>query len=283
MLDSSVNRQPDKKESNKSRKREPEPVLTQRGYSPTPYKPSDWEVIGERRDKDDFMGMVLEVMNDKRRRTDPMFETFGKESEFASCTQWESPGGVRRITDKVEDDEEPQIDWKVVEEQLKQKYEEGWQAGCEEGSKRTEGTIVERYQALSTKLAQVTKAVETQVAEHMAKIEKQALFFALEISKKIIETTVEVRPDYIMQIIRSGLKQLGAAKPIRVRVSLQDYEFLEVIGLPNDLTPSELGISYVSDPALKSGCVIETDFGEVNLELDRMWEQIKDSLYSVAK
>ncbi|HQH27834.1 MAG TPA: FliH/SctL family protein, partial [Oligoflexia bacterium] len=119
--------------------------------------------------------------------------------------------------------------------------------------------------------------------ERLAMVEQYALQLAVEISKKILGSAVELRPEYILEIIRSGLHNLGAAKPMKVRVSPQDYEFIEVVGLPADLTPQETGVQYVSDEAIKAGCVIETDFGEVNLELDQMWEQVKNSLYAVCK
>src|SRR5690606_22341750 len=148
----------------------------------------------------------------------------------------------------------------------------------EEGRKESEEKIVESYEALNKRMAEVTQAIEAEVREHVTSLERRALSFALEVARKICQTTAEAKPDYIFEIIRRGIQSLGAAEAIRVRVSLDDYEFLEVIGLPADLSESELGIKYVADETIASGCVIETNFGEVSLELDTMWEQIKDNL-----
>lgn len=259
-------------------------VFSQKDYRPTPYVETRWEVVGERIEERDFVSMTLEVMRDAQATADPMFETFGEgEKVFSDGAIWETPGGKHVTTVEEEEEKEPQIDMKVFEEELAQKFEEGRQAGMEEARQEAEAKIVESYEALGSRMDEVTKGIEMHVQERVQELEKHALRFALEISKKIVETTAQVKPEYILDVIRKGLKNLGAAKPIRVRVSTEDYEFLDVVGLPTDLTPHELGITYVSDESVKSGCIVETDFGEVNLEIDKMWEEVKEKLYPVCK
>lgn len=261
-----------------------ESVLSQKDYSPTPYVATIWEIVGEQVKERDFVSMSLEVMRDSRASADPMFDSFcDGEAEFSNGGLWETPGGKHVTTVDQDEDETPQIDQAVVDAQLAEKYEEGHAAGLQEGRAEAEEKIVESYEALGKRMNEITEGIEENLREHVNEMERQVLRFALQISKKIVETTAQVKPEYIHEIIRTGLKNLGASKPIQVRVSAQDYEFLEIVGLPNDLTPGELGITYASDETIKSGCIIETDFGEVNLELDKMWEEIKDKLYPVCE
>ena len=128
----------------------------------------------------------------------------------------------------------------------------------------------------------LTSAIHEEVREKVTTLEQHALKISLDVAKKIIHTTVDVKPEYILEILRRAMGSLGAAKPLRVRVSLDDYDFLDVIGLPPDLSPGELGITYVSDSSIKSGCIVESDFGEVDLELDKMWEEVVRALLPVS-
>ncbi len=257
------------------------PPVTQSNYRPTPYKPTQWEVIGERITDDEFSGMSLEVIRTYHSMGDPMFEQFGEESQFSGLTEWESPGSSKREKGQEEQSENDVIKLEVFEAELKKSFEEGRQAGYQQGLTEQNNAAQAQHKALSVKLTQFAASIKQELNKHREQLEHKALDLAIGISKKIIDTTAEVKPEYIFDVIRKGLKSLGAAKPLRVRVSAQDYEFLEVIGMPADITPTELGVVYVADETIKSGCVVETDFGEVNLELDEMWEQVKDSLYAV--
>lgn len=56
-----------------------------------------------------------------------------------------------------------------------------------------------------------------------------------------------------------------------------------MIGLPVELNTEELGVTYVADESIQSGCVVETNFGELDLQLDQMWEQLRVSIEEAFK
>jgi flagellar assembly protein FliH len=168
---------------------------------------------------------------------------------------------------------------KAIEAAWQTKVEEARKEGYLHGARETEATVMQRYEELSERLKGITDAIYEQWSGLAAVLERQAVDLALQVSKKILSTTVDAKPDYILTVIRQGLSEMGAAKPVRIRVSAEDFEFLNVIGLPMDLSEKELGVTYVADDTIKSGCIIETNFGEVDLVLDRMWEQIRDLIY----
>ncbi|MCB0358146.1 MAG: hypothetical protein KDD44_00865, partial [Bdellovibrionales bacterium] len=158
-------------------------------------------------------------------------------------------------------------------------FEEGRAAGDAEGYERGKGEVAEHYQQLATRVEAIAKEMDVRATEFFATVERNALEFSLAVAKKIVLSTAEANPEYIYQVIQQGLSRLGGAKPLKIRISPQDYEFLEVVGLPETLQSSELGVEYVADDAIAAGCVIQTDFGEVDLQLDSMWEQIAGSLF----
>lgn len=261
-------------------------VLSQRDYVPTPYCDSSWEIVGERVKERDFVPIRLEVYRSELASPDPMFEDFGGGIGETAVETWHSKDGRSPLRKKDEAGEESQrrkIDEKELEAKLAEGIEIGRKTGYEEGYQRAREEAQKAREADRVRLEQLGASVSSQASKLFAGIEKEAVKLALEVSRKILVTTAEIRPDYIVDVIRQAMSVLGAAKPIRIRVSEDDYEFLSVVGLPPELSKEELGVEYVPDESVKSGCVVETDFGQVNLELEKMWEQVKEGLYEIYK
>jgi flagellar assembly protein FliH len=256
-------------------------TLSQREYRPTPYVAEEWEIVGEISEERDFIAMTLEVLRDERASADPMFETFASSNDFSNGAEFETPGGVKKKK-KAKEEDEPIFDAALFEAELEARYEQGRQAGLKEAEKIAEERIVESYEALAERMKEITGEIKAQVQNHAQELEKRALRLSLGVAKKLVDTTSEAKPEYILSVIRKGLKNLGAAKPLKIKVSAQDYEFLDVIGIPVDISPGEIGVVYQSDENIKSGCVIETDYGQVDLELDSMWEEVKAGLFEVS-
>lgn len=267
-------------EETETQKEEEQPklVLSQREYVPTPYRDQSWEYVGERLTDMDFTPMRMDVVKVDVAEPDRMFEVFDADDETKKCEElWHTEDKLLH-TEEVEEVERP-----AKEEELKAAAEAGYQKGVAEGQKLAEQKIHEHYEKLSGTVNEVASSLQQKFQDQLSIVEKEALLLALQISKKVLETTVEVKPDYIVEVIRRALADCGAGTPLRIRVSPQDYEFLTIVGLPADVLPSELGVQYVADEGISAGCVIETDFGHVDYELDKMWEQIKANLYEAYK
>lgn len=168
-----------------------------------------------------------------------------------------------------------------IERELREQiFDEGYQKGLEAGRQEMKAELEAEYQP---RVQRIERLMEEQVEkwkEIVSRAEIEALNLSLEVARKILATTVEVKPDYVADVIRAGIQTLKGAKPIRIKVSEQDYEFIQVVGLPTELSSQELGVSYVADSSIKDGCIIETDFGDVHLEIDQMWQQVRDSIYN---
>jgi flagellar biosynthesis/type III secretory pathway protein FliH len=250
-------------------------IQSQADYIPTPFNETSWEVVGTRLEVVQFVSMDVEVIPSEMTKADPMFADFGGGVEAGQVF---STG--KRI---LEEEAEPEIDEEMLEAIRQDAFEQGRLQGLEDGKAEALAENQIALDELSKDLKQFQLQLVREVKSVCAKTEKGGFELALAISNKILKLTAEVRPEYILEIIRGALESTGAGKPLKVRVSPQDMEFLEVIGLPPDLSSEETGVSYVADEAITSGCVVETDFGEVDHRLDSMWEQVKENLFDVAK
>lgn len=259
----------------------PEKMISQRDYRPTPYADSDWEFVGERILERGFVPMVVNVLPGEAVTTDPMFEQFDAPISQGKAQMLHDPQGRSPALETAEVAAE--IDEEMIEEIRQMGYAEGLAAGREEGRKDAEAEMSGEFTQLEARMKKVTEDIQTHLRSFFTRVERQSFELALSVARKILVTTAEIKPDYIVEVIAEGLKCCGSAKPIRIRLSHDDYEFIEVVGLPAQLSSSELGVTYVADDTIKTGCIIETDFGDIDLTLEKMWEQVKESLYSVAR
>ena len=258
-------------------------IISQKEYEETPYEATSWEVIGEFSQDPFFEALECQIVASDPGFSDEMFEDFGKKIPKNVETARHSPKPFLPRGSKAEEESSPAFDIALFEKELKQKFEEGLKQGREEGHQVAQAEAAERYEALSKRVNEVMSSMTEQTQEAIGSLEKKALEFSVSVAKKILQATAEARPEYIVEVIREGLRRIGASKPLRIRVSMQDLEFLEVVGLPAELSGEELGVEYIGDETIKSGCVIETDFGQVDLELDAMWEQVNAELFEVYK
>lgn len=245
------------------------------------YNQAKWENIDSSSVECKFTVMQPELVEHLQLEPDPMFPCFDLHPRKKNKTQTKSSHAVG--TTRSQQEEELWLESESIKKELKQKFEEGKIVGLQEAEKIAEAKMAESLDVLSKQLAEFTASISSLLETRIQEAEKQSVKLALEISRKIVEETAEVKPEYVVGLIRKGLRSLEAAKALKIRVSAQDYEFLEVVGMPSDLTSSELGVQYVVDENIKSGCIIDTDFGEVNLEIDSMWEEVKSSLFSICE
>lgn len=262
-------------------KKDPFRSVSQANFRPTPYKAEEWEVVGERLPDLGFIPMEVHIVETEAPEPDEMFENFDTKSISGKESVFHSPDLTLREIEAAQQGEV--IDEAVLEAAKAEAYEAGREAGIAEGYELGKAEVAEKYLDLQQQVANLSKEVLSRTEGFFAEIDKRALDFTLQVSKKILQTTADVKPEYIYEVIKKGLQSLGASTPLRIRVSPQDLEFLEVVGLPEELQTSELGVSYVADDSVKSGCVIETNFGEVDLQLESMWEQVAVNLYEVTK
>ena len=252
-----------------------EAPLSQSEFRSTPYRETEWEVVGERAETKDFAPLEMSILPQEIIKRD-MFASFG-ESEFVGKEiSYHGTVPLHATREEIEE----RIDEIVADLNARHQIEiekakqESHRRGIAEG----ETKIFEHYSGLSEKLKGITDQVAAAWIQLRQEQEKKAYQLAVKIAEKVLHTAIEIQPEYIVSVIKAGVEALGASKPLRIRVSPQDFEFLKIVGLPPELGEKELGAVYVADEEIKGGCVIESSFGEVNMLVDRMWSDIHTKL-----
>jgi flagellar assembly protein FliH len=151
-----------------------------------------------------------------------------------------------------------------IEKAREKARKEGFSAGEAEGKARTTEALV---------------ALENKRERFYADAEPEIIKLSVAIAEKVIGTVASERPDVVKDVVRQALER-SIGDRIVVRLNPQDYatvmsenyEFKDVI----DRTKR---IMFKEDEAIvKGGCIVETEVGTIDAQLETQMEAIKKAL-----
>jgi len=255
-------------------------ALTQSSYRPSQYSDERWEIIGTVSDHDEFLPLSIEVVETAGRRSvDPMFEDYGGTTSSAVKQRFHAEGGMvaTRETEAVAPHAE--IDVAQLDHAREEGFLQGIEAGKAAAAEEHEAALAELKERLNTLLSDLA----TQLQEEVAQSERHAIDFCLSLAHKMVGHAVEINPEYVVKLIHDALSLCGAANIHKVRVSPEDLEFIEVLGVAKSFKEYDGSWAFVADDTIRAGCVVETSAGEVDHRLDTAWERVKDNVVKVLR
>ncbi|WP_068470719.1 HrpE/YscL family type III secretion apparatus protein [Candidatus Protochlamydia phocaeensis] len=133
-------------------------------------------------------------------------------------------------------------------------------------------------------------------AEHLVNLEKEiesvhkelqqlVIPVALKAAQKIVGREIELSEDVIVDIVAANLKAVAQHKKITIYVNKKDLEILEK-NKPRlrDLFESLESLSIrPRDDVAPGGCVIETEIGIINAQLEHRWRVLEKAFEKLAK
>lgn len=151
-----------------------------------------------------------------------------------------------------------------IEHAREQARKEGFAAGAAEGKARSTEALV---------------ALEAKREQFYAQAEPEIIRLSVAVAEKVIGIIAKERPDVVKDVVRQALER-SIGDRIVVRLNPQDYatvmsenyEFKDVI----DRTKR---IMFKEDEAIvKGGCIVETEVGTIDAQLETQIEAIKKAL-----
>lgn len=148
--------------------------------------------------------------------------------------------------------------------------EQGFQEGYAEG-------LLQWGEELSKFEQRLKSAVED--------LQKKMVSVALKAAKKIVVKEIELAPETVVEIVMSQLKSVAQHKKIIIYVNQKDHEVLE----KNKPRLKELfenveafSIRPREDVGV-GGCIIETEIGIINAQLDHRWSVLEKAFENLMK
>ena len=162
-----------------------------------------------------------------------------------------------------------------VAEAKRAAYEEGFEKGKREGVEHGRKEVVPVVNSLREALDEL----ETIRAELHSKAEKEAVHLALAVARKILCHEVQANRAVVKNVIRAALKGADEQGSVTIRVNPADYRLLKDTGFSAiDIPGGGDGVELEEDDRIASGgCVISTDFGEIDARLEKQFEVVEEA------
>lgn len=260
--------------------------LSQESYRETPYEDSAWEIVGEFDGEQEFAPLEFQVLTSEQIVTDPMFADYGGLPQSDSVRRWHLPGELAYKAPHAEAKAEEEVvdtSIRIEPEELERRLAEAEARGRQSGYEEAVAQNLERLKMLEERFAVVLEDISKQREQDFTVLEVQAVELAMAVARKIVAHAVEINPEYIIEIVREALTHAGGAKVRKVRVSPEDMEFINVIGLEKRMREYDGSWQFEKDETIKSGCIVETSAGEIEYDLDRAWERVRDNVVKVIR
>ncbi len=258
---------------------------TQDTYQETPYSDQSWEIIGEVSEEQEFIPMDVPVVSSNQFAIDPMFADYGGSTSGDGENRWHLPEGETVETYSVEDTTDAEI------EELKRQHAEEIERlksdireqVTQETVEATKAEYETQMQLMHETFRALFEDLQNQIQENFSRIENGAVELSLSIGKKLVDGAVDINPEYVVKIVHEALEKTGTAIVQRVRVSPQDMEFIDVVGIRKLIKEYDGSWDFEADETVKSGCVVETSAGEIDYQLDSAWERVSEQVMKVSR
>jgi flagellar assembly protein FliH len=183
----------------------------------------------------------------------------------------EAEAEAERIRSEAEQDARTELD-----QARKEGFEEGREAGYRQGLDEAE-RLAEQFQRV------LDKAIEKRTAI-IEESETQIIELVLMIARKVVKVISENQKNVVINNVIQALRKLKSRGEVLVRVNLEDVELAsERIKDFIRMAENVRSVTVVEDSTVdKGGCIIETDFGEIDARISSQLKEIEDKILELA-
>jgi type III secretion protein L len=177
--------------------------------------------------------------------------------------EFEAHQGAKEITSRAEQQAAEIINAARAQEQ--RIFDEAKVRGREEGRVEVSAELARAKQQASL----ILKAAEQDI-----------ISLSLEIARKIIGRDLERDPTVVMEICANAVEGVRNAKQLVLRVNPADGAYLRQNRKAiMDLVARSVDIAFKDDPQVEAGgCVIQTEFGTIDAQLDSQFKMLAQVL-----
>jgi flagellar assembly protein FliH len=157
---------------------------------------------------------------------------------------------------------------------------QGREAGREEGFKEGKAEV----ERLVDRIHVVLERAMVKRGEILEEAEAQVVELVLLMSKKVVKVISENQKSVVVQNIAQALRKLKTKSDIVIRVNLSDLELAtEHVKDFVQLTENAKKITVIEDTTVdRGGCVIETDFGEIDARISSQLHELEEKILEIA-
>jgi flagellar assembly protein FliH len=155
-------------------------------------------------------------------------------------------------------------------------YKEGNETGYHEGQQEVERLVEQLHKVISSAVERRNEIID--------ETETQLISLVLQISQKVIKVISENQKNVVVNNVIQALRKLKTRNDVIVRVNLDDVDIAsERIKDFMRMVENVKSITVVEDSSVdKGGCIIETDFGEIDARIASQLNEIQQKVLEMA-
>jgi flagellar assembly protein FliH len=157
---------------------------------------------------------------------------------------------------------------------------EGFEKGRAEGFEAGKGEV----NRLVLRTQVILERIQDKRDDIFSEAEQQIVDLVLLIARKVVKTIAEAQGNVVVENIRDALNKAKSRGTVRVRVNLADLD-LSTEHLEEFVALIEGGgtVQILEDSSVdRGGCVVETDFGEIDARIASQFAKLEERLLSVS-
>jgi flagellar assembly protein FliH len=157
---------------------------------------------------------------------------------------------------------------------------EGFERGRAEGYEAGKGEV----QRLVLRTQVILERIQDKRDDIFSEAEQQIVDLTLLIARKVVKSIAEAQRDVVVENIKAALSRAKTRGSVRVRVNLADLELsTEHAAEFTKLIEGGGTVQILEDSSIdKGGCVVESDFGEVDARIASQLAKLEEKLLSVS-
>lgn len=157
---------------------------------------------------------------------------------------------------------------------------EGVQQGYEQGMAQAREELRAEMAPVFEELRNSIKGVMDYRDEVLRLAEQEIFELAVLISKKVLHSELQIRPEAVLEVIRHALDRAVGWGKATAQVNPEDYAFLEEHRLLLNEEAEGVALARMeSNPSIaRGGCLLESNFGEIDARLEKQVETVENAL-----
>ena len=209
------------------------------------------------------------------------FEIFkAKQNEVHIMSEQAKVDASRIIQDANAEKERIQNESESIKEAA---YKEGYAKGYDEGFEKSFADGNNDLTKLNEKLKKILAETINKRNEKIDTAEAQLIEVAILIAKRVVKMLTEKDKGIVIRNIQEALRRIKGRTKITIRVNIDD---LEISARHKDEFYQMLdkieGVTVLEDPNVDvGGCMIETDFGDIDARINTQLNEIETAIKEV--
>lgn len=205
-------------------------------------------------------------------------------SDFRMSDPVQVQTGVDKIEKTSEDEKVEQRALQMLAEIQERAYQEAYQLGLDEGTKRAFTELSERIGSGLSELQTLLEGISTIKGELVQQNEAHLVQMTYHMASRLAMSHLQEHHEALVEVMRQATSLAQDEENVRVQVNPAQIEFLEEIRKQNGREFEFLKkIRIEPNPQIQvGGCIVETNYGEVDSRIEQrlasMWSALVENM-----